>query len=148
MTTCRKVILFAGILLPVTLVATCSYHTQVTNTILSANSSLLPNLIFYSFSILIAFCFVIGNALQYQKPNTIPDITIISALETGNYWQFSVADNGIGEEPAFFDMLFILFQRLHNRDEYTDTGTGTCIGIAVCKKIVENYNGKILIVLK
>jgi light-regulated signal transduction histidine kinase (bacteriophytochrome) len=63
----------------------------------------------------------------------------IDVEELSNKWVFSITDNGIGINQQFFDKIFILFQRLHNRDEYSGTG----IGLAICKKIVEKYGGEI-----
>ncbi|MBL7933481.1 MAG: PAS domain S-box protein [Bacteroidia bacterium] len=81
---------------------------------------------------------LIGNALKYQQPGARPEVTII-ATESDSHWQFTVSDNGIGIEEKYFEKIFIVFQRLHNKDEYSGTG----IGLAICKKIVEGHDGQI-----
>ncbi|HSM63350.1 MAG TPA: ATP-binding protein, partial [Gillisia sp.] len=81
---------------------------------------------------------LITNALKYQKKGNIPIIQI-TVEEDEEYWQINVKDNGIGIEEQFFDKIFVVFQRLHSKDEYSGTG----IGLAICRKIIENHGGKI-----
>jgi light-regulated signal transduction histidine kinase (bacteriophytochrome) len=81
---------------------------------------------------------LIANAIKFRKKD-IPPVIKISATENIKEWVFQVSDNGIGIEKIYFERIFRLFQRLHNRREYEGTG----IGLANCKKIVELRGGKI-----
>ncbi len=81
---------------------------------------------------------LIGNAVKYRDPGKVPDIRV-SVGKRGSEWVFSVSDNGIGIDAQHFERVFQLFQRLHTREEYSGTG----IGLALCKKIVERHGGNI-----
>lgn len=81
---------------------------------------------------------IIDNAVKFQREGVQPEIEI-SASPVGGMWQFSIKDNGIGIPSAYFDKIFVLFERLHGRDHYPGTG----IGLALCKKIIERHGGKI-----
>jgi light-regulated signal transduction histidine kinase (bacteriophytochrome) len=98
----------------------------------------LPTLLTYKTPLRQVFQNLVSNAIKYHKKGEPPLISI-SALENETNWQFSVKDNGIGIDEEYYDKIFLLFQRLHTRDEYHGTG----IGLAVCKKIIENFGGKI-----
>ena len=80
---------------------------------------------------------LVGNAIKFRGEDA-PRIEVASARD-GDYWLLSVADNGLGIDPEYADRIFVIFQRLHDRSAYAGTG----IGLAMCRKIVEHYGGKI-----
>jgi signal transduction histidine kinase len=81
---------------------------------------------------------LISNALKYSKKKVPPEI-FVSAEELEDRWIISVKDNGIGIPSEYSEKIYIIFQRLHNKEEYSGTG----IGLAIVKKVVENLNGRI-----
>lgn len=98
----------------------------------------LPMVNFYSTPLRQVFQNLISNGLKYYRPGTPPKL-MISAEENPDHWQFSIKDNGIGIDEEYFDKIFIIFQRLHNNSQYSGTG----MGLAITKKIIENMGGKI-----
>lgn len=93
------------------------------------------------------FANLISNAIKYSKKDTPPKIAITAlqiygenlAPMAGRWYQISIRDEGIGMDKAHLNKIFTIFQRLHLRSEYSGNG----IGLAICKKIMQNHHGKI-----
>lgn len=114
-------------------------------------SDTLPELQVVSLQIHQLFSNILSNAIKYRKSGISPIIKITSSIvpatdikAAGNYsksryWKISIADNGIGFESQHETKVFELFQRLHGKSEYAGTG----IGLAICKKIMQNHQGAI-----
>jgi PAS domain S-box-containing protein len=97
----------------------------------------LPTLVGQGSQLSQLFQNLIGNAIKFHGTE-VPRVTI-SATRRDQDWLFTVEDNGIGIDPAFAERIFVIFRRLHTRDEYPGTG----IGLTICKKIVERHGGHI-----
>lgn len=109
----------------------------------------LPNLNVIPFQMQQLFTNLISNSLKYSQENSTPIITInisevdaskeiaLPVNEKNKYYKIIFKDNGIGFDSQYAEKIFLLFNRLHNKDEYSGTG----IGLAICKKIVENHKG-------
>ncbi|MGB0932299.1 MAG: sensor histidine kinase, partial [Chitinophagales bacterium] len=98
----------------------------------------LPKVTIDSSQFIRLFQNLIENALKFKNTHSSPVIQIY-AEDKETHWKVGVKDNGIGIESEFSQKIFVIFQRLHTRQEYPGTG----IGLAVCKKIVERHNGTI-----
>lgn len=80
---------------------------------------------------------LLSNSLKFHRE--VPVRIHISVQHDENFWQFTVQDNGIGIEPVYWERIFLLFERLHDRASYSGTG----IGLAITKKIIERHGGRI-----
>ncbi|MFY8107776.1 MAG: PAS domain S-box protein [Bacteroidia bacterium] len=98
----------------------------------------LPTVNAYPTELRLLFQNLISNSIKFRTLNS-QTIIEITCTESDENWSFMVEDNGIGVDPKNLEKVFIIFKRLHNRDEYEGTG----IGLAHCKKIIELHGGKI-----
>ena len=84
------------------------------------------------------FANLVSNAIKFRKPDE-PLRIHVGARRLDGFWEFSVADNGIGIETEYFDRIFVIFQRLHTNEIYPGTG----IGLAIVKRIIDRHGGKV-----
>jgi len=98
----------------------------------------LPTIKSYQTPLLQVFHNLVGNALKYTRTGE-SSVIRISSKELDDRWELTVADNGIGIDPQQHERIFVIFQRLHRRDEYTGTG----MGLAIVRKILDDLGGQI-----
>jgi PAS domain S-box-containing protein len=99
---------------------------------------LLPDLMTDETQLVQVFQNLIGNAIKYHR-DAAPLIHVSAMKNRDKEWIFSVRDNGLGIAPQYFERIFIIFQRLHGKQEFGGTG----IGLAICKKNLEQLGGRI-----
>src|SRR5437899_2497054 len=97
----------------------------------------LPTVIADGAQLVQLFQNVVGNAIKYRSAE-LPRVHVSANKNGGNEWIFSMRDNGLGIDPKYFEKIFVMFQRLHGREEFSGTG----IGLAVCKKIAARHGGR------
>ncbi|MDI6784607.1 MAG: ATP-binding protein [bacterium] len=97
----------------------------------------LPTIMADESQIRLLFQNLVSNTIKFRS--TEPPRIHISAELKGTDWEFAVRDNGIGIAPEYFDRIFVIFQKLHGKEQYPGTG----IGLAICKRIIERHGGKI-----
>ncbi len=122
---------------------------QIEETGATISSDTLPELVIIPFQIQQLFINLIANSLKYSRPDVAPVIKIESAIVNSNeyealikernkeFYKISIIDNGLGFDEEYGEAIFTLFYRLHNNSDYPGTG----IGLAICKKIIENHKG-------
>jgi PAS domain S-box-containing protein len=98
----------------------------------------LPTILGIPVQLALLFQNLVGNAIKFRHPERPVRIEIRARRESDD-WVFSVTDNGIGIEAQYFERIFLIFQRLHSRADYRGTG----IGLALCRRIVEQHGGRI-----
>ncbi len=111
---------------------------KIDNSHAEINYSKLPSIEGFNLELRLLFQNLIINAIKFQKKTEVPKIDI-TFEDKGTHWQFNIADNGIGIKEEFQNKIFVIFQRLHNREEYDGTG----IGLSHCQKIVQLHGGEI-----
>jgi len=124
---------------------------EISQTQTSISAKKLPVIKGNSNQLFYLFKNLISNAIKFQKPGSIPQVTISSEISTGTvfgindsdeeYIKISFTDNGFGFDQRYTKKIFQVFQRLHSKYEFEGTG----IGLAICKKIMENHGGIITV---
>ncbi|GEM_PF-1183194 len=121
-------------------IALSNLNTSIEETSAIITRDQLPIVTADEKQLIMVFQNLIGNAIKFKKPDEVPKINISAYLDEKNdEYVFSVADNSIGMEPEYTERIFEVFKRLHSVGEYEGAG----IGLAIVKRIIERYGGRI-----
>jgi PAS domain S-box-containing protein len=120
--------------------AIMNLHEAIKNSGAEVTHDPLPTVQADEIQLVQVFQNLIGNAIKYQGAG-IPRVHVSAKRHGKTVWTFEVKDNGLGIDPQYFERIFGMFQRLHKRDEFSGTG----VGLAICKKIVERHGGSLSI---
>lgn len=118
--------------------ATANLGNAISESNAEISKGSLPTVLGDATQMLQLFQNLVGNAVKYRKPS-VPPRVVVSAIRRKDEGIFSVRDNGIGMRKEDYETVFQMFRRLHTKEEYPGTG----IGLASCKKIVEQHGGRI-----
>jgi PAS domain S-box-containing protein len=118
--------------------AIANLKTMIDETAALVTNDDLPNVQADESQLTQVFQNLISNGIKFRKPSTTPRIHVWAQCAE-DHWCFAVQDNGIGIDGKYKKRVFVIFQRLHTRDEYPGTG----IGLAICKRIVHRHGGRI-----
>jgi light-regulated signal transduction histidine kinase (bacteriophytochrome) len=118
-------------------VALANLHTAIAESGAVITHDELPTVAVDPTQLVQLFQNLIGNAIKFRGKEA--PLIRLSAEKQRSAWLLTVADNGIGISPQYQDKVFVIFQRLHTREEYAGNG----VGLAICKKIVEHHGGSI-----
>lgn len=99
----------------------------------------MPNIFGNRIQLAHLFTYLLDNALKFTRSDVVPRIHIGAESKENGMWELSIEDNGVGIDSEYFDIIFVLFQRLHTAEEFSGRGAG----LALCKKIVESHGGTI-----
>jgi PAS domain S-box-containing protein len=121
--------------------ALANLQAAITESGAAVSHGALPDVTMDELQLTQIFQNLVGNAIKYRGAD-LPRVHITCVASDPMEWIFSVRDNGLGIEAQYFEKIFVLFQRLHRREEFEGTG----IGLAICKKLLERIGGRVWVV--
>jgi PAS domain S-box-containing protein len=119
-------------------VALVNLHAAIAESGATITHDALPDITMDELQLTQIFQNLLGNAIKYRGAE-LPRVHVSCVTSDPNEWIFSVRDNGLGIDSQYFEKIFVLFQRLHLREEFEGTG----IGLSICKKLLDRIGGRV-----